>query len=167
MPASKPKIAIVCYSKSGHSRHIAEQLSEVLDADIYALTTARYMIPFFGYLRAGFDSVRRAPTPLTHPLPDIEGYDAAVLCGPVWTSYPAVPLISYMQQANYLPQVIGLLLTSGGHSPPQKAYAMAEQVLGRAFAVQEAIPNSIEDTPDMDDKIARFASDLIAATIKG
>jgi len=166
MSASAPKIAIVCYSKTGHSRHVAEQLSEVLDADIYALMTARYVFPLLGFLRAGFDSIRRAPAPLTHPLPDIKGYDAAIICGPVWTSYPAVPLISYMQQTSYLPPVVGLLLTSGEQSPPEKAYAMAEEVLGRAFAAQEVIPNSIEDTPAMHDKIARFADGMIAATKK-
>ena len=156
MTDSTPKVAIVCYSKSGHSRQIAERLAAALGADIFDLRTPRYLLPFFGYMRAGFDSMRHTQAPLQYPLPDIAKYDAVIICGPVWTSYPAVPLISYMRQAKHLPSVIGLMLTSGDHSPPQKAYGVAEQELGRPFAAKSAISNNIEDQPEADTRIIEF-----------
>ncbi|MEJ8561967.1 hypothetical protein QTO30_12570 [Yoonia sp. GPGPB17] len=146
-----PKIAIVYYSKSGHSQLIAERLSTALGADVFALHTPRYGTPFFGYFRAGIDSLRRTRPPLAHPLPDIGGFDVAVLCGPIWTSYPAAPLISYMRQARNLPPVLGLMLTCGDHSPPEKAFAMAEVELGRGFQGKAAIGNSIENEPKAQD----------------
>jgi flavodoxin len=52
MPKSN-KTAIICYSKTGHSRAIAARLARALDADVLALQTQGYRMPFFGYLRAG------------------------------------------------------------------------------------------------------------------
>lgn len=151
-----PKIAIVYYSKSGHSHQVAERLALALEADLFVLKTPRYALPIFGYMRAGFDSLRRKPSPLQHPLPAIKDHAAAIICGPVWTSYPAVPLISYLQQETHLPQIVGLMLTCGDHSPPQKAYMRAEQEFGRSFAAKAAIANSIEDQPQAETKIAEF-----------
>jgi hypothetical protein len=157
MPASKAKIAIVYYSKTGHSRHAAERLALALDADLFALHTPRYTFPFFGYLRAGLDSLRRTPSSLPRPLPDIKNHAAVIICGPIWTSYPAVPLISYMQQAPQLPQLVGLMLTCGSQSSPEKAYARAETELGRSFVTMATISNGIEDQPEAETKIAEFA----------
>jgi flavodoxin len=152
-----PRVAIICYSKTGHSWHVAERLALALDADLFAIQTQRYSFPFFGYMRAGFDSLRGAPAPLGHPLPDIKDHDAVIVCGPVWTSYPAVPLISYLQQETHLPFVMGLMLTCGDHSPPEKAYAKAEQELQRPFVAKAAISNNIEDQPEAETRIKEFA----------
>lgn len=158
MSDATPKITIVCYSKTGHSWNVAERLALVLDAQLFALQTQRYSFPYFGYIRAGIDSLRGAPTPLEHPLPDIKNDDAVIICGPVWTSYPAVPVISYLQQEPRLPRVVGLMLTCGDHSPPEKAYTMAEQEFGRPFVTKGAISNNIEDQPEADARIKEFAS---------
>jgi hypothetical protein len=160
MSASTPKIAIVYYTKTGHSRHVAERLALALDADIFSLHTPRYAFPYFGYMRAGFDSLRGAPSPLQLPLPDIADHDAVIICGPVWTSYPAVPLISYMQQEARLPQIMGIMLTCGDHSPPKKAYARAEKEFGRTFIAKSAIANGIEDQPEAEAKIIEFARSI-------
>jgi hypothetical protein len=108
-------------------------------------------------MRAGFDSLRRAPSQLQHPLPDIKDHAAVIICGPVWMSYPAVPLISYMQQETQLPQVVGLMLTCGGHLPQEKVFARAETELGRPFVAKDTIANDIEDQPKAETKIAEFA----------
>ncbi len=158
MPDTTPSIAIVYYSKTGHSQRVAERLAQVLDSEVFALRTPRYGFPVLGYLRAGFDSLRRAPAPLEHPLPDTRHHDALIICGPVWTSYPAGPLLGYLQQQTALPGVVGLMLTNGDHSPPEKAYAMAETELGRPFNATGAIANSIEDQPEAEARISAFAS---------
>ena len=167
MPDSTPKIAIVCYSKTGHSWNVAEKLGLTLDADVYALRTKRYVFPFFGYMRAGFDSLRSAPAPLEHPLPDIRDHDAVIICGPVWTGYPAVPLLSYLQQETQLPEAVGLMLTCGETARPEKAFAIVAAELRRPLVAQDAISNSIEDQPEADQKIAAFANamrDAVAAS---
>jgi hypothetical protein len=50
------------------------------------------------------------------------------------------------------------MLTCGDHSPPEKAYAMAEQEFGRPFVTKGAISNSMEDQPEADARIKEFAN---------
>lgn len=163
MLSNTPKIAIVCYSKSGHSRQVADRIAAHLSTSVFALHTARYHMPFLGYLRAGLDSLRRNFSPLTHPLPDLTGYDAAIICGPIWTSYPAAPLSTFFKEAALLPPVLGLMLTHGNHSPPQKAFEQAEREIGRSFTAKDSISNNIENTPEAARRIADFARTVVAA----
>ncbi|MFG5383544.1 hypothetical protein [Yoonia sp. R2-816] len=163
---SKPdtKTAIVYYSKSGHSRRAAELLADILDTDLHQLKTTRYRTPFLSYLRAGLDSLRLAKPSLAHPLPELKRYDALVIRGPIWTSYPAAPLRSYFQQVQHLPATLGLLLTYGDHSPPEKAYALVEQELGHPLAVTAAIANDREMTTEEQRIFADFAATLHKVT---
>lgn len=158
------KTAIVYYSKSGHSRRAAELLADLLDADLHQLKTSRYRTPFLGYLRAGLDSLRLAKPSLAHPLPDLKRSDALVICGPIWTSYPAAPLRSYFQQVQHLPATLGLLLTCGDHSPPEKAYVLVEQELGRPLAAEAAIANDREMTTEERRILGDFADKLRKVT---
>ncbi len=158
------KTAIVYYSKSGHSRRAAELLADLLDADLHQLKTTRYHTPILGYLRAGLDSLRLAKPSLAHPLPDLKRYDALVICGPIWTSYPAAPLRSYFQQVQHLPVTLGLLLTCGDHSPPEKAYILVEQELDHPLAVKAAIANDREMTTEEQRIFADFAATLHKVT---
>lgn len=163
MSAKTPKIAIVYYSKSGHSGRVAERLAAVLGADLHQLRTPRYHVPFLGYMRAGLDSLRLVSSPLVQPLPDIQPYDAVIICGPVWTSYPAAPLLSYLRQQKNVPTVLGLLLTCGGHSPPEKAYAKAQKETGLRFVAEAAVSNSIEALPEAEGIITAFAEKILNA----
>ena len=159
-----PKIAIICYSKTGHSRNLAERLALMLDIDVFDLHTKRYGMPFFGFLRAGFDSVQGKLPPLQHPLPDIAGYDAAIICGAVWTSYPATPLISYMQEETQLPAALGLVLTHSDPKRPDDAFAKAEQAVGRPFVAVEAVLDKEVFLPSVEGRLAAFAEDMRLAS---
>lgn len=163
MSAAAPNIAVVYYSKSGRSRSAAEKLAAALKADLCPLRIRRYGMPFLGYLRAGMDGLRQVQPQLQHPLPHIADRDAVVICGPIWTSYPATPLHSYLRQAEHLPPIVGLLLTCGDHSPPEKAYEMAEQVLGRHFVAKASIPNGLENTPEAQQTIKCFVTTILYA----
>ena len=160
MSETDPTTTVVYYSKSGHSHLAAQRVASALGATQYRLQTNRYGMPFLGYLRAGLDSLRQTRPPLTGLLPDLTGCDSLVICGPIWTSYPAAPLCSYLDQAANLPPVIGLLLTCGDHSPPEKAIALVESKLGRPLAATGAIPNKLENTAEGQKRL----DDFIAAT---
>lgn len=161
--SAKPRIAIVSYSRTGHSRQAADRLAVALDADRFSITARRYAPPLLGYVRAAFDSLRQHRPRLDLPLPDLTGYHAAVICGPIWTSYPATPLRSYFNALTVWPPVMGLLLTSGAHSPPEKAYALAERDLGRSFVATTSIANGIADTATAGDRIRDLAAAITGA----
>lgn len=148
--------AIAVYSYSGHSARLADKLAQALQAHVVELTAPKYRPGAIGYLRAGFDSLRQRIPRDPQSLPDLSGCDRVILCGPVWTSYPSLPLRALLQARDALPPSVSLFLTCGGHSPPEKAYALAEEDLGRSLAVKAALVNGMEGTPDEERILAEF-----------
>ncbi|MFL4471131.1 flavodoxin family protein [Tateyamaria armeniaca] len=165
MEVKTSRTGIVFYSRSGHSKRLAERLREVLDGELQEIQAPAYSRPIWGFARAGFDSLRQRDMPGSHPLPEVAGYDRLILCGPVWTSYPATPLRTYLRAGLPLPQTVGLFLTSADHSPAQKAFDVAEKDLGRSFTAVQSLSNADEGTGKEDDAIAAFVSDLERAEL--
>ncbi|MEO0751594.1 MAG: hypothetical protein AAFY25_07290 [Pseudomonadota bacterium] len=152
--------AIVCYSRSGHSRRVADRLARDLKGEFLELAAPRYAKGVFGYARAGYDSLRQDTARYHAPLPSLSGFERVVLCGPVWTSYPAIPLRAMLQSIVNYPGSVSLFLTSGAPSPATKAFAVASADLGRPLTATACLSNSDENTDREEDIITHFLSDL-------
>lgn len=160
MAKATPEICIAFYSRSGHSKRLATKLAEELHAGEVEITAPKYSGRFLGYMRAGFDSVRQKGALASQSFDTLKKYRHLILVGPVWTSYPAVPLRALMRQGDALPQAVSLFLTSGAHSPPLKAFAAGAADLGRPLIATGVLPNSAEDTAQEDRTIAQFLLEL-------
>lgn len=164
MAQAETKTAIVVYSRTGHSARLADRLAGALDARVIPLSDPGYGRGFLGYMRAGWHSLRHRKVASAADLPTLAAYDRVVLCGPVWTSYPATPLRSVLKTRDDLPATVAVFLTSGAHSPAKKAFATATRDLGRPLVAVASLPNDKEDTAEEDGIIARFLENLAAAT---
>lgn len=135
-------------------------LGPALEAEIARIDCPRYKGGWFRYLLAGYDSVKGRLPPIDVPNLKFRDFDLIVLGTPIWTSYPAIPMRSFLSGAPDLPDRISLFLTFGGHSPPQKA----EQF------VSELLPVKLESTLNISQKtvadgtfselVVKFAQDL-------
>lgn len=152
--------AIVFYSRSGHSKRLAQRLNDKLHGDLLEIRAPSYEAQFVGYARAGYDSLRLRDMPIAQAMPSVADFDRVILCGPIWTSYPAVPVRSLLRSGLSASQTIGLFLTSGGQSPAHKAFAAAQVDLGRPLAAMYLLPNAAEDTDEEDRILAAFLADL-------
>lgn len=123
------KTLIVYYSRTGTTAKIAQSLASALEADVVEIKCARYRPGWLRYLRAGYDSVRGIMPPIDVQRIQPLNYDLIVLGAPIWTSYPAVPLRSFLALDTDLPSRIALFLTYGGHSPPSKAITLVADLL--------------------------------------
>ncbi|WP_159807517.1 flavodoxin family protein [Litoreibacter roseus] len=154
------KTGIVFYSRSGYSKRVAQRLADMLNGTLIEIDAPAYKRPILGYLHAGFDSVRQVcklPPQTFTPLSD---YDRVILCGPVWTSYPATPLRALLRSDPSLPDAVALCLTSGGHSHFQAAVDAGTADLGRAFSAVASFPNEFEGTETEHRILERFINDL-------
>lgn len=140
MPKRSGTHAVVYYSRDGHTARLARQLADKLDAEIFEIETGRYRSKLLGYVRAGFDSLT-GRLPKIMPIPNLKTYASVSLGAPVWTSYPATPMRSFLAQQPNLPPVVGIFATCGGHSPPDKAFSMARALFGQPFIATLCIPS--------------------------
>ncbi len=162
MDQTHSNTGIVLYSRSGHSRRIARKLAEALDATVIELNAPDYN-GAFGYMRAGYDSLRQTCPLAPQSFTSLSDYDRIILCGPVWTSYPAAPLRGLLRSDIALPKSVSLFVTSGGHSPAIKAFNAAEADLGRALSAKASLGNSDEGTLQEDRILEAFLKELDAA----
>ncbi len=115
------KALIVYYSRTGATRGVAQELKQRLDADLVEITSPRFQAGPFGYLRAGFDSVRGKLPPIEFPEVDFSAYDLVLVGAPIWTSYPALPARTFFSKASTLGTETALFFTCEGQSPLQAA----------------------------------------------
>lgn len=161
MKDSVGQTAVVFFSRTGHSKRVATTLANTLNATLIELSGARYGPGPLGYMRAGFDSLRQKRGLPPDDVPSLTGFDRVILCGPVWTSYPATPLRTLLKANAATPIPVSLFLTSGNHSPAEKAYAVAESDLGRTLGACATLPNGTDGLAEEDQIMDRFLTDLL------
>ncbi len=160
MSTASHDLCIAYYSRSGHSKRLAEKLAGELHTDLIAIAAPTYAAGILGYIRAGYDSLRQKGSLAPQAFASLAAYQHVILVGPVWTSYPAVPLRALMRSEDCLPQSVSVFLTSGGQSAEEKAFAAGVSDLGRPFVATGVLPNSAEGTEQEDRAIATFLPEL-------
>lgn len=141
------KVLVIYYSRTGATRGVAEELARTLDADLAEITSPRFQLGPFGYLRAGFDSVRGKLPPIEVPRVDFEEYDLVLVGAPIWTSYPALPVRRFFSEAASLGRETALFFTCEGHSPVQAAVDEVRRLW--PHTIKDAVAINMKDQDDV------------------
>lgn len=156
------KTLVLYYSRTGTTAKVAHALATALGADVAEIKCPQYRSGWFAYLRAGYDSVKGHLPPIEMADFTFENYDTVILGAPTWTSYPALPLRSFLAQHPKLPARVGLFLTSGGHSAPVKAERLVAELLDGPLAATLSIPQGEVVKGSFSEKIAAFVEHMRA-----
>ena len=90
---------VVYYSRAGKTRRVAEQLAELLSADLEEIRESKDRAGFFGLISAGRDACLRRDVALTRA-PSIAGRKTVVLGMPVWAFGPPPPVRAWLRTAD-------------------------------------------------------------------
>ncbi|MCB4379864.1 hypothetical protein FZX02_05215 [Synechococcus sp. MU1644] len=159
--------AILCFSKSGHTRRAADTLAQRTVAEVIPIETDRYKVPLLWILRAIWDVGRSHLPPLTGGNVVTANRPWIVVACPIWADQPASPARSVINALASTATPVGLLTTSGGAREPLKCVATCETVLGRRLAASLNIQNKIEDTPETDKRLDAFAHAMMTSASQG
>lgn len=160
MAGPTPKTVIVFYSLSGHSARLASKLAGLLPAALVELDAPAFSRGFLGYLKAGISSIRQTRHAAPQKFTTLATFDHLILCGPVWTSFPATPLRGLLCSEIPLPARVSLFLTCGQPDRPTKAFDVAQADLGQLFHATAYVPNAAEDTAEEDRALDTFVKAL-------
>lgn len=120
-----PNCLVVCYSRSGLTARLGQELAGLCGADFELIREARGRAGLRGYLRAVADSLRRRAPPIEPPLRNPADYALVILGTPVWAGNMAAPMRSYLERyQNSLPRV-ALFCTMGGRGDAKTLFEMA------------------------------------------
>lgn len=123
------KALIVCYSRTGNTRGIVNEISDALGVEVEELRCDRYTGRMLDWFRAIYDT-------RTGRLPDIAplrrnpaDYDIVAVAGPVWASHAAAPVRTFLNRYRSSLGRVAFALTLGG-SGGELALAEMEAILG-------------------------------------
>lgn len=133
------KILTLYFSKSGHTKSIAELIHDAVGGDIAPIRTRRSYSGSYpiAVLQGGLEKFRGAK-PALMPLPvDVADCDVLFLGGPVWWFSPAPALKSFLDAYDLSGKKVYPFLTSGGQ--PKDAFHELETLctgdVGEGFHV--------------------------------
>lgn len=154
------KTLVLYYSLTGATAKVAQFLTEALEADVVEIQCLKYRTGWFRYLRVGRDSVKGNLPDITLPKMSFSDYDLIILGSPVWTSYPSLPLRSFLSQKHSLPRRVALFFTYGGNSIPEKATDSISELLPVEIEAVMGVRNADVKASNFIDSTNTFISKL-------
>jgi hypothetical protein len=158
------KPLVICYSRQGHSRRVAEMLLSGTGAELRTLQTERYRTSLLWVARAIWDVMKAREVPLEgFPQTDLAGRPWIVVCGPVWANRPAAPVREALSRLRGHAMPVGVLLTYGGSSKRSGIESAITEALGRRADAMCLVTNAEEGQPGTIRRLVTFADQLAGA----
>ena len=119
------KVLVVYYSRTGHTRRIAQELAARCGGDSEEIRDPTNRAGMFGFLRSALEALRGKPAPIAAATADAARYDLVVLGTPVWASHVSSPMRGFVQAHKVHFKRIALFCTQGGNGGPKVLAEMA------------------------------------------
>lgn len=87
---------VVHYSRTGHSRTLAEGIARALGADVEEIRDRTDRCGVAGWLRSGVEAALGASAEIDRPRHDPSRYELVVIGGPVWSGSVSPPVRTYL-----------------------------------------------------------------------
>ena len=120
------RVLVVYFSRTGHTRRVAEEIARQLGADTEAIEEPRSRAGLFGYIRSAREAVKQQGAAITAPRKDPRDYELVILGTPVWAGNLSSPVRAYLAaQRAKLPQV-AFFCTQNGSGAAKVLRQMAD-----------------------------------------
>ena len=109
-----PRILVVHYSRTGHTRGVAKQLAERLGADLEEINDPTDRTGLFGYQRSGFQAFFKRLPPIAPAIHGPHEYDMVVIGTPIWDMSLSAPVRAYLRRYRAVLPKVAFFCTCGG-----------------------------------------------------
>lgn len=122
-------ILIVYYSRTGVTRHVAEQIARRVGADAVAIRDVRSRDGVLGYVRSAMEAMHGTLPEIELPPMRLSDCDLIVLMAPVWGGHVASPMRRFLHDHAHELRRAAFCCTMGG-SGAEGALADVRKLLG-------------------------------------
>jgi flavodoxin len=153
-------ILVAYYSRSGHTRKVAQDIASLLNADIEEIVDLKTRKGIFGYIGAGRDAVMSKIVPIGEIKKDPAAYDIVIIGTPNWGSRMSAAVRAYITRYKGSLKQAAFFVCSGG-TGHAKVIARLEELSGKkalssvGFSEKELKP---EQKIGYDKKLLEFIS---------
>ncbi len=109
-----PRVLVVYFSRTGHTRTIAEQVAAALGADVEPIAEASSRLGLLGFERSGFQAFLERVVDIEPSTHDPAAYDLLVIGTPIWDLSLASPVRSYLRRHRARLPDVAFFCTCGG-----------------------------------------------------
>lgn len=157
-------VLVICYSRSGFTRILAEALAPALGADLAELKDATNRAGLLGYLRSSLDAVSGRLTRLQPLSKDPTAYSLIVVGTPVWNASVSSPVRTFLVQHGAALRDVAFFCTFGGLGA-NRALGQMTEACGKKPLATMAIRDRELESPLVRTRIGEFVKRLEAAAM--
>lgn len=151
-------ILVVYFSRSGHTKSIAQAIASNLNADCEVVIDTKKRTGFLGTMIAGKDAALKKETIIEKPIKNASEYDLVIIGTPVWAGNITPAIRTYIRENKNQIKAAAFFATSGGQTP-QTIFSSMETELGKKPMATIGVSDKnlkSENKLALDEKIAAF-----------
>ena len=151
---------IVYYSRTGHTRTIARELADALQADLEEIRETKSREGMAGYISAGKDATLKKATPIEPTSIDPNTYDLVIIGTPVWAFTMASGIRTWLTEHGKNLKKVAFFATMGGRGD-ERTFARMQELSQAPIATATFIDKKIakgEYKEELDEFVKKFIS---------
>src|SRR5512139_1268886 len=153
------KTLVVYFSRSGHTRSVADEIARRCGADLEAIQDVRPRTGVFGYWRSAREAMKKTIIEIRPSTRDPAEYDLVILGTPIWGGNLCSPMRAYVSGHRGKFRQVAFFSTQGG-SPPGKAFRDLAELCACAPRAVVAITDKQMQTGALSGKVDEFVRAL-------
>jgi len=155
------KTLVVYYSRSGHTRRVAEMIARKIGADLQELVDRRARGGLVGWLRSGRDAVKENETELSPLDHRPEDYDLVAVGTPVWASHPAPAVRTFLRSYDLSGKRVALFCTMNARGGEETCAIMKELLSDGEPAGTLAVAMKKRSAGQLEQRVNEWAAQLV------
>ena len=160
------KVLVVYYSRTGHTRQIAELIARALGGDLEAIIDTKSRDGIFRYFLSAWESIQEKLVSIQNPEKNPVDYDLVVLGSPTWAGKMSSPMRTYITNHPKSFSNIALFCTSISPNNETMLQGMAS-LCGQDPIASLIVTESEIKTGTFKETLAKFTSALKTHLKKG
>jgi len=153
------KALVVYYSRTGHTKKVAETIADMLGCDREEIVDTQWRSGPLGWLRSGYQTTKKSLTELKALESDLSAYDVVIIGTPVWAGTVSVPVRTFVSKYKDLLCKVAFFSTHGGDDP-QNEFAEMEAFCGTQPVSVVSFSSKEVEKEDYIEKVKEFVSGL-------
>lgn len=153
------KALIACYSRSGYTRTLAEEMAGMTGWDLEEISDLHPRTGNWGFVRCLLDVLLHRRPEIRTTGKDPSAYDLVVLAAPVWARSLSAPMRSYIARHRPEFKAVAFACTYGGRGAENAARQVAD-LAGKPLKAVLAVTAEELDQADYRAKLDTFLGQL-------
>jgi len=128
------KTLVVIYSRTGNTLSVAKRIANELDADLEVIEDKTKRKGILGFLRSGYESVRKKVPAIVEPKHNPKDFDLVIIGTPIWAGGMSSPVRAYLLRFRGQFRHVAFFATSAGGGHDKALGEMAELAAAKPLA---------------------------------